>query len=94
MKKEPETKSSTVTLDWECSPREARVRQKKEVRQEGRANARWCIAKLITALQKTRWLLSHVGRLWGQCKEQLSVHHGDGRVSNLFAGSCLSPLSH
>ena len=34
MKKEPETKSSTVTLYWGCNPREARVRQKREARKE------------------------------------------------------------
>lgn len=87
MKKEPETESYIGTLYWGCNPREARVRQ------EGRENARWSVAKVITALQKTRWPLSHVGHLWGQCKEQLAVHHRDGRENNLFADSCLSPLS-
>lgn len=47
----------------------------KEVSQEGRVNARWCLAKLITAFQETRWLFSHVDHLQRECKEQLSAYH-------------------
>lgn len=76
-------------------PQGSKREAQREVRQEARASTctRWRVAKVIIVPQETRWLLCHVGHLQGPWKEQLAVRHRGGRGSNLFAGSCLSPLS-
>ena len=68
---------------WWCNPGEAAVKQK-----EG-ANARCCITKLAGALQKTRWLLHHLGHFQRDCSGLLSVHHRERRGSSCFSSLCL-----